>query len=99
MGNGTANSGSSPDRVRFGLHTNSHLDMFSKLEETLLSPGTAPNKVISWASGALSYCDDGIPTLLHSHLLPPPSTMSKWIASGNLNSKRRSYVPSTVELW
>jgi len=94
MGNVTANSPS--DRGRTDLHTHPHLDIFSKLEKTLISLGMTSSNVLSWAQGALSYCDKGIPTLLHTHLLTPPSIMSKWIASGNLNSKQRSYVEGSI---
>jgi len=94
MGNGTANSSFIRGRADPGMHP--HRDMFSKLEKTLALLGMTSSEVLSWAPGALSYCDRGIPTLLHTHLLASPSIMSKRIASGNLNSTQRSYVQGSI---
>ena len=94
MGNGTANSPSVRGRADPGTHP--HRDMFSKLEKTLALLGMTSIEVHSWAPGALSYCVKGIPTLLHTHLLPSPSIMFKWVASGNLNSTQRSYAEGSI---
>ena len=94
MGNGTANSPFVRGRADPGTHL--HRDMFSKPEKTLTSLEMTSSEVLSWALGALSYCDKGIPTLLHTHLLLSPSIMSKWLASGNLNSTQRSYAEGSI---
>jgi len=70
--------------------------MFSRLEKTLALLRMTLSEVLSWAPRALSYCAKGIPTLLHTHLLASLSIMSKWIASGNLNSTQWSYVQGSI---
>jgi len=94
LGNGTANSSSI--RGLADSDTSSHRDMFSKLEMTPTQLDMTSTEALSWAPGALSYCARGIPTLLHKHLLASPSIMSKWVASGNLNSTQRSYVQGSI---
>ena len=95
MGNSTANSSSVRGCTDAGTHP--HLDMFSRLEKTLPSLEMTSSEVLSWAPGALWNCDKEIPTLLHTHLLPSPSIKSKWLASGNLNSKQRSYAERSIQ--
>jgi len=94
LGHGTAKS--SFIRGLADSDTSSHRDMFSKLEMTLAQLDMTSTEVLSWAPGALSYCIRGIPTLLHTHLLASPSIMSKWVASGNLNSTQRFYVQGSI---
>jgi len=98
MGNGTANLSSIRGLAYSDTHP--HRDMFSKLEMTLALLEMTSREVLSWAPGAPSYCAKEIPALLHTHLLASPSTMSKWIASGNLNSTHGPMYrgPSTVRL-
>jgi len=68
MGNGTANSPSVRGRADPGTHL--HRDMFSNLEQTLALLEMTSSEILNWAPGALSYCDKGIPTLLHTSSLP-----------------------------